>query len=337
MKKDAIENRTRVRLGLVPTHLKFAGSLAPDNEGRLPRNNDGDLITLAGVREIQELSPVKLDCVQITTFADAHAGDVDELFSGLKSLGVEPQTVMMVGGVNPMDPADEDAVVAQLLKNLDIALRHDISEINSTSIEAWMECDAPKDEADYQARLAQVVKLHARVYREANLAGSCVKSWNIEFLRPGEFQTFTTLGRLNEVLASLNLEIGEVFFRGLVDAAHIGDSGLSIAENEAIMDSVGASDHLGAFHASAKTTRGCLSTDDGWVGAMLTAAAKTGKLTQVYVEIFHHEDVGLQALRDLDPGHGIDTTDGRTYAETVVDGLVDVTRRLNNLKARNIL
>lgn len=326
-----------MRLGLVPTHLKFVGGLAPGDDGRLPRNEKGDLVALAGVREIQELSPVKLDCVQVTTFADGHAGDVDELFSGLKNLGVEPQTVMMVGGVNPMNPADEDAVVAQLLKNLDIALRNDISEINSTSIEAWMECDAPKDEADYQARLAQVVKLHARVYREANLADSCVKSWNIEFLRPGEFKTFTTLGRLNEVLAALNLEIGKVFFRGLVDAAHIGDSGLSMAENEAIMASIGTSDHLGVFHASVKTTRGCLSTDDGWVGAMLTAAAKTGKLTQAYVEVFHHEDPALQGLRELDPGHGIDTTDGRTYPEVVVDALVEVTRRLNNLKARGIL
>ncbi|MGE9267886.1 MAG: hypothetical protein ACQKBY_07295 [Verrucomicrobiales bacterium] len=337
MSNVKIENRTDVKLGVVPTHLKFVGALAPNEDGRLPRNAEGELEAVAGVRSLIEASPVKLDRVQLTTFASAHEGDCDELIQGMQGLGLEPQIVMMVGGANPMSAADEDAACGQLLKNLDIALRNGLSEVNSTSIEAWMECDAPKDEADYQARVAQVVKLHARVFEEANLANSCVRSWNIEFLRPGEFKTFTTLGRLNEVLSQLNLKVGQTFFRGLVDAAHMGDSGLSIPENEAIMESVGTSDHLGVFHASVPTTRGCLSTDDGWVGAMLTAAAKTGKLTQAYVEVFHHEDAALEALRELDSGHGIDTRDGRSYEEVVVDSLVEVTRRLNNLKARGIL
>jgi hypothetical protein len=94
---------------------------------------------------------------------------------------------------------------------------------------------------------------------------------------------------------------------------------------------------MGIFHASAKTTRGCLSTDDGWVGATLLAAAKTGKLETVFVEVFRHDDPALQALRDLDSGSGVDTTDGRTYTQVVIDGLVDVAHRLNNLKARGIL
>jgi|688.fasta_scaffold1153151_1 hypothetical protein len=40
---------------------------------------------------------------------------------------------------------------------------------------------------------------------------------------------------------------------------------------------------------------------------------------------------------EFNPGHGIDTTDGRTYTQVIVDGLVDVGHRLNNLKARGIL
>jgi hypothetical protein len=56
-----------------------------------------------------------------------------------------------------------------------------------------------------------------------------------------------------------------------------------------------------------------------------------------FVELFHHEDPALEALRDLDPGHGLDTTDGRSYDEAVIDGLVDVARRLNNLKTRGML
>ncbi|MEM1444231.1 MAG: hypothetical protein AAGF67_17930, partial [Verrucomicrobiota bacterium] len=100
---------------------------------------------------------------------------------------------------------------------------------------------------------------------------------------------------------------------------------------------IAASEEMGMFHASAKTTRGCLSTDDGWIGALLTAASKTGKLEYVFVELFHHEDPALEGLRDLDPGHGIDTTDGRTYREAVIDGVESIARRLNNLVARGIL
>ena len=60
-------------------------------------------------------------------------------------------------------------------------------------------------------------------------------------------------------------------------------------------------------------------------------------LKTVFVEVFHHQDDALAGLRDLDPGHGIDTRDGRSYDEVVVEGLVDVTRRLNNLVARGVL
>ncbi len=91
------------------------------------------------------------------------------------------------------------------------------------------------------------------------------------------------------------------------------------------------------FHASAPTTRGCLTTDDGWIGNLLSACAATGKLEVVLVELFHHEDAALEGLRTADPRHGVDTTDGRTYRETVHDGLADVARRLNNLVTRGVL
>jgi uncharacterized protein YjhX (UPF0386 family) len=79
-----------------------------------------------------------------------------------------------------------------------------------------------------------------------------------------------------------------------------------------------------------------LSTDDGWIGLLLTAAAKTGQLQHVFVEVFHHEDPALELLRKLDSGHGIDTRDGRSYTEVTADGLADTARRLNNLVARGL-
>ena len=69
----------------------------------------------------------------------------------------------------------------------------------------------------------------------------------------------------------------------------------------------------------------------------MTAAAETGELKHVFVEVFHHEDPALQPLRELDPRHGIDTRDGRSYDDVVLDGVTDVARRLNNLVTRGLL
>ena len=135
----------------------------------------------------------------------------------------------------------------------------------------------------------------------------------------------------------MNKALGKKFFKLLVDAAHCGDSGLSLEENAAIITQIAAAGELGVFHASAKTTRGCLSTDDGWISALLTAAARTGELKHVFVELFDHSDATLELLNQLEPGFGIDTRDGRSYTQVVADGLGDISRRLNNLIARGIL
>ena len=108
----------------------------------------------------------------------------------------------------------------------------------------------------------------------------------------------------------------------MIDAAHCGDSDLSIAENEKVIKDLAKTDGLGIFHASAKTTRGCLSTDDGWIGA-LSPRMPTGKLKHVFVELFHHRPA-LEPLRKAVKGHGVDTTDGRTYNKTVTDGVIEV-------------
>lgn len=334
----SISLKTNVELGVVPTHLKFVGGLAPDNQGRLPRDEDGTLVIVAEMTEMKAASPVPIQSAQITIFPGVDEGDTDGLISGLRALGLEVHLIMMVGGADPMNPADEDAVVGLLVAGIEVAKKHGITQIASTSIEEWMKPGAtPKTGADFEAAVAQNVKAHCRAYREADLANSCVKHWHIEFLRGGEFQTFTDIQKCWEFVKAANVELGTKFFKIMVDAAHCGDSTLSIPENEKLIAEIAAAGEMGMFHASSKTTRGCLSTDDGWVGALLAAAAKTGKLEYVFVELFHHEDPALEGLRQLDSGHGIDTRDGRTYRETVLDGLVSVTRRLNNLVARGIL
>jgi hypothetical protein len=334
---SSIENTSGIPLGILGTHLGFLEALVPDDNGKLPRNADGEFVVAAGARELIELSPVKVDLIQISSFGTTQPDEKDELIAAVRDLGLEPQLVMMVGGVNPMNPADEDEALAQLMVNLNAALRNNIVQVNSTSVETWMEGAPPANEDEFQARVAQNIKLHLRAYHEAGLADSCIDNWNIEFLRPGEFQNFTSLAKLRHVLTGLNEQIGSPFFKALIDAAHCGDSGLSILENEAIISAMGEADEIGPFHCSVPTTRGCLSSDDGWVGALLTANAKTGKLPSAFVELFRHDDPALEALRKLDPGHGIDTTLGRSYTEVMVDGLIDTVRRLNNLRNRGML
>lgn len=329
---------TDVELGVVPTHIRFVGGLAPDGEGRLPRGEDGRLLSVAEMEALSQASPVRIQSVQVPVFPGVHAGDSDELVEGLRALGLTVHLILMVGGADPMEPADEDQVVEMLIAGVEIAKRHGITQVASTSIEQWMQAGAsPKTGEAYQAAVAQNVRVHSRVYREADIAHSSIQHWHIEFLRKGEFQTFNSLRKGWDFVRAANAELGSKFFKIMVDAAHCGDSGLAIAENEALIAKIAAADEMGMFHASAKTTRGCLSTDDGWIGALLAAAAQTGKLEFVFVELFDHEDPALEALRQLDPGHGIDTRDGRSYRQTVVDGLVDVAHRLNNLVRRGLL
>ena len=327
--------RPSVRIGILPTHLKFVGGLVPDENGRLQRTGDGDVLITAATRELIKACPIKIELLQFSYFPGLHDGDVEELMTGLRECGIETQFILMMGGGDPMDPADEDAVVEILASGLDAAQRHGVTEVGSTSVEQWMQPGAARRDGDaFKAAVDQNVRVHLRAIEQAGVLASSIKSWNVEFLRGGEFQTFTDLSRIWTFIQSANKAVGRPFFKVLLDAAHCGDSGLSFAQHVELINEIAAADALGSFHASAKTTRGCLSTDDGWIGALLAACSDTGKLTQAYVELFHHEDEALQPLRDLDPGHGVDTTLGRSYQQVVIDGLVDLDHRLRNLAQR---
>lgn len=323
-----------IALGIVPTHIGFVDGLVPDEDGKLPRDPDGRSAVVAEMDRICGISLVRPSCVQVSIFPGTAESEIAEMVAGLKRLQLDVHLIMMVGGANPMDPADEDNVISQLLPSLQAAQKYGAVSVGSTSIEEWM--NGPED-MNLDEAIAQNVKLHMRAVKESGLLDSDITAWHIEFLRPGEFKTFTNLKVAWEFIKAINKELGRNYFKVLLDAAHMGDSGLSIDENQKLIAEIAAADHMGIFHASAKTTRGCLSTDDGWIGATLAAAARTGKLETVLVELFNHTDPALEALRALEPGHGVNTLDGRSYTQAVADGLADVARRLNNLAARNIL
>ncbi len=332
---DTIALKPDIQLGIVPTHIKFVGGLVPDENGKMPRGDDGRLLVTTELDHINQTSRVAPNCAQISIFPGTDEGDLDEMVGDIKKLGLIPHLIMMVAGGNPMDPADEDAVLPSLMAGIDAAKKHGVEHVASTSFEEWMKPGAqPLTGADFDAAVAQLVKLHVRVCEESDVFNSSIKAWHFEFLRGIEFQTFTDIGKAWAFVKAANEAIGRPFFKVLVDAAHCGDSTLSMEENAAVIKEMGEAEGFSMFHASAKTTRGCLSTDDGWIGNLLTACAETGKLEIVLVELFHHADDALAGLREAEPGHGIDTTDGRTYSETVCDGLETVTRRLNNLVNR---
>ncbi len=331
---DTLPLKANIALGVVPTHLGFIEGIVPDAEGNLIREADGQIAIVAEMTRICSLSPVRPTCVQVSLFPGTKDLEIGEMMAGLKELGLDVHLIMMVGGANPMDPADEDAVIAQLVPSLKAAKEYGAVSVGSTSIEEWM--NGPEN-MDLDTAIAQNVKLHIRAVKEAGLLDSDITAWHIEFLRPVEFKTFTDIGRAWAFIKAINKELGRDYFKLLIDAAHMGDSGLSIEENQRLIGELAAAGHMGIFHASAKTTRGCLSSDDGWIAATLSAAAQTGKLDTVFVEAFRHDDPALEALRNAVPGHGVDTRDGRTYTQVVIDGLVDTAHRLNNLRARGML
>jgi len=333
----AITLKPNVVLGVVPTHIKFVGGLLPDDAGRLPRNDAGQLVVIAEMEHLCQRSSVQIGAVQISTFPGVVEADTNEMMSALRELGLEIHIIMMVGGADPLNPADQDKVVEILSTGIATAKKYNIAHVSSTSFEEWMSGAPAREGADYDAAVEQLAATHARVYDECGIAESCIEHWHLEFLRGIEFSTFTTIPKAWKVIERANQLTNSKCFQLMIDAAHCGDSGLSIPENEAAIASLASAKEMGFFHASAKTTRGCLSTDDGWIGALLAAAAKTGQLTHVFVELFHHADDALEGLREAVEGHGVDTTDGRSYSEVVTDGLADVARRLNNLKARHIL
>lgn len=335
--EKSITLRANVELGVCPTHVRFVGGLVPGEDGKLPRNENGELFAIAEMRTLIERSPVKINSVQISQFNGTDDADLTEMYTGLKDLGLVIHIIIMVGGADPMNPEDEDAVVAQLVEGVETAKRFGATQVGSTSFEEWLSGKPRKEGAEFDAAVAQVIKVHKRVYDEANIANSSLDMWHLEFLRGTEFETFTDSGRAWKVAKGLNELIGKKFFKLLVDAAHCGDGPLSLDENIALVKQIAASGELGMFHASAKTTRGCLSTDDGWIASLLEACAQTGELTQVIVELFHHEDDALAPMREAIQGHGVDTLDGRSYTDCVVDGLGDVSRRINNLVARGVL
>ena len=127
--------KTNVELGVVPTHIKFVGGLVPDDNGMLPRNANGDLVVVSEMKLLTEMSPVKIGSTQISVFPGVADEDTEEMINGLRGLDLAVHLILMVGGADPMNPADEDKVVEMLKSGLEVAKKYNLKEVASTSIE----------------------------------------------------------------------------------------------------------------------------------------------------------------------------------------------------------
>ena len=111
---------------------------------------------------------------------------------------------MMVGGANPLNPKDEDAVVAMLNSGLAVAKKYKVKHVSSTSFEEWLSGKKLKGKA-FDNAVKQVIKLHARCYKESGLDKSSVVAWHLEFLRGVEFQNFTNAAKAAKVLSLIHI------------------------------------------------------------------------------------------------------------------------------------
>ncbi len=72
-----IINKTDIELGVVATHSGWVGGIVPNDDGNVPRTSDGELVVLAEMKKLQELSRVKLDGVQVPFITCTRGEDFD--------------------------------------------------------------------------------------------------------------------------------------------------------------------------------------------------------------------------------------------------------------------
>ena len=93
-----ITNKTDIELGVVATHSGWVGGIVPDDEGNAPRTSAGELVVLAEMKKLQELSRVQINGVQLPVIPGTKSEDFDEICNGIKDLDLNLYFVLMVGG-----------------------------------------------------------------------------------------------------------------------------------------------------------------------------------------------------------------------------------------------
>ena len=80
MKLGKIENISGIKLGILGTHLGVLEALVPNEEGLLPRDKDGEFVVVSGTKKLLELSPVRVDLIQLLSFGNMNKPCVKALW-----------------------------------------------------------------------------------------------------------------------------------------------------------------------------------------------------------------------------------------------------------------
>ncbi len=56
--------KPNLQIGIVPTHIKFVGGLVPDENGKMPRGQDGKMLISTELEHIYQTSRVAPNCAQ---------------------------------------------------------------------------------------------------------------------------------------------------------------------------------------------------------------------------------------------------------------------------------
>lgn len=339
-------NLSFVQTGLVTTHLGFL-TMTGDPYGC------GRPHVVTGMERLTKLRPMPDGVIQFPVFPNMTDGSnnkaVDELVTGLKGMCKEIVPIIMFDADPHGDDGQQEQYVTTLTAGLSWAGKHGCRRACATLYEKWMSGNPRVSDSnrlkDMDNRLGKLV---GAAYKKAKAAGAIPDELHAEGLRPGwrngvvcegEFSTYTSLDRWVLGAHAINTEIGgdKPFVLVLPDAAHIGDSRMSVAEIRNWLKRM-VSDKLGGIaHASAPTTRGCLHTAKAWLKGFLELLAKEGLLHTVLTEVFYWDDALLEALRAPHIGFGKNTFNGRTPNQVVIDGMNLVDELLTEFVFQNLL
>jgi len=302
----------------------------------------GDFTLANGAREVQEQSGGLLKLVQLPVFpgqvSDENFPVTEMLFNQLLAVdGLEEVIPIAMMLNDPMDPKFKEDNIDTLANGGIKFGKLGATLGSSTSLEAWFDGFNNRagvaytgDELKEKVRL--LIDIHVAAARRILDANCGIKAWNIEFLRTVEYTTFTNIRKAWDVIAEINDNLGEKFYKLLDDGAHGKDSGLDLTEQNNVRKEACDAGAYGIMHVSNPTDRGRI-TEAGL--KVIEYGIRHGCPSDILVEIFDPEDPILADMVKNIDGFGKKTFEDPS--EVIADALMMTNARLDQFVADGLI